>query len=51
MVQLIRKAHITIFEKGMLKQFYNIFTARVLNQVGIKNRAVNIIDYAENEIP
>lgn len=51
MVQLIRKAHITIFEKGMLKQFYNIFTAWVLNQVGIKNWAINIIDYAENEIP
>lgn len=35
----------------MLKQFHNIFTAWVLNQVGIKNWAINIIDYAENEIP
>lgn len=35
----------------MLKQFYNIFTAWVLNQVGIKNWGINIIDYAENEIP
>ena len=51
MVQLIRKAHINIFEKGMLKQFYKIFTAWVLNQVGIKNWGINIIDYVENEIP